>query len=181
MQHIFNIPGLRNSGPQHWQSYWERLHPEDCQRIIQDDWAAPECQAWTARVEEVLQAHDSQQLLLTGHSVGCATIVNWHRRYRRPLAGALLVAPSDVEHPGYPSYIRGFAPLFLENLPFPSIVVASDDDPVVSLERARYFARCWGSELVVLSTAGHIEEEPRFGPWEEGWELLRRLEKMSSQ
>ena len=60
-------------------------------------------------------------------------------------------------------------------LPFPAIVIASDDDPYVSLERAREYARAWGAEFVLLERAGHINVASGHGPWAEGYELLARL------
>lgn len=63
----------------------------------------------------------------------------------------------------------------LTRLPFKTIVVASTNDHVVTLERARYFANCWGSELEILSEAGHFEEKSGYGAWPEGLELLDRL------
>ncbi|MEM9917373.1 MAG: alpha/beta hydrolase [Bacteroidota bacterium] len=172
---IFNVPGLRNSGPNHWQSHWETSHPQLVQRIEQANWAAPECMAWTDRLQEVLAPLPTSAVVLTGHSVGCAAIANWYGRFGQSIRGALLVAPSDVEHPNYPSYIKGFAPLHLKKLPFRTIVVASDNDHVVSIDRARYFAECWGSEWVVLSNAGHIEDRSGYGHWEEGWALVQSL------
>lgn len=171
----FNVPGLRNSGPAHWQSIWEKEYPEQFTRIQQDNWQKPDCNAWISRMEEVLRNKNLEEIILIGHSVGCAAILNWYKKYGRKVKGALLVAPSDVDSPKYPSYITGFAPMPLEKLHFKSIVVASTNDHVVSLNRARYFADCWGSALVELKGAGHIEEKSGFGEWPEGLELLKQL------
>ena len=37
MTDILLVPGLWNSGPEHWQSYWERERT-DCRRVLQKDW-----------------------------------------------------------------------------------------------------------------------------------------------
>ena len=171
----YNIPGLRNSGPDHWQSHWEKNYPAEFTRINQLNWQEPECGAWIQQIEQKLLPADQSQTTLIGHSVGCAAIVHWYAKFRHRIKGALLVAPSDVEKPDYPSYIKDFSPLPLEKLPFKTIVVASTNDHVVDLDRARYFAGCWGSELVVLENAGHIEGKSGYGDWKEGLELLRRL------
>lgn len=89
--------------------------------------------------------------------------------------GALLVAPSDTEALSYPLGPEGFAPMPLFRLPFRTILVASEDDPAVSFERAHFFADAWGSEFVSAGTAGHIEESSGFGRWHEGRVLLERL------
>lgn len=171
----FNIPGLRNSGLDHWQTLWEKQYPNDFIRIEQDNWEEPDCEAWTNRLEEVLSHHDLSEVILIGHSVGCATIVNWYRRFQHRIKGALLVAPSDVERGDYPTYISGFIPLHLERLPFPSIVVASTNDPVVDFERAEYFAQIWGSELYEIENGGHLEGRIGDDNWSHGIELLQKF------
>jgi uncharacterized protein len=89
--------------------------------------------------------------------------------------GALLVAPSDPAGPNYPRGPVGFAPVPMRRLPFPSIVVASGNDPYVSFGRAREYADAWGAVLVALGDAGHINVASGHGPWPEGFELLARL------
>ncbi len=169
------IPGLRNSGPDHWQSIWEAQYPERFRRVMQDNWGAPDNEAWTNRIQEEVEKSDIADIILIGHSVGCAAIVNWYHRFGGAIRGAMLVAPSDVDRADYPSYITGFAPVKLQPLPFPSIVVASDDDHVVTLERARYFANCWKSRLFVLEKAGHVDGKNGYGSWPEGLNYLEEL------
>jgi len=166
-----NIPGLKNSGPQHWQTHLEKKYPNDFQRVLQDNWDSPNCSDWIIRLEEVLSQQPLEDVILIGHSVGCATIVNWFGKYQHRIKGAMLVAPSDVERGDYPQYITGFFPLYLKELPFPSIVVGSTDDHVVDFERAEYFAGLWGSDFVEVENGGHLE-----GAWEEAFEVLLRLE-----
>ena len=81
----------------------------------------------------------------------------------------------DPTGPNYPKGPVGFEPVPQVRLPFRSIVVASDADPYVSLQRAREYAAAWGSELVVLSKAGHINVASGHGPWSEGFDMLARL------
>lgn len=171
----FNVPGLRNSDAAHWQSLWEKEHPEQFTRIQQENWLEPECSAWTQQMENTLSTARLEEAILIGHSVGCAAIAHWFARYQKSVKGALLVAPSDVERPGYPTYIKGFSPMPLTKLPFKTIVVASTNDHVVALERARYFADCWGSGFEILPEAGHIEGKSGYGAWPEGLELLDRF------
>ena len=170
-----NVPGLRNSGPLHWQSLWEQQDPELFRRIEQDDWAAPSRDAWVPRIQEVINLHHTKEVILIGHSVGCAAIVHWFKNYQLSIRGAMLVAPSDVDRADYPGYIKGFAPMPLSTLPFPSIVVASSNDHVVSEERAAFFAQTWGSQFVLIKDAGHLEDKAGFGPWTQGLELLRDI------
>jgi predicted alpha/beta hydrolase family esterase len=91
-------------------------------------------------------------------------------------AGALLVAPADVDSPAHTAdEVRNFSPIPLVPLPFPSIVVTSTDDPFVTPARAAAFARAWGSRLVTFERAGHLNADAGFGPWPEGRRLLAEL------
>ncbi|WP_299707923.1 alpha/beta fold hydrolase [uncultured Pontibacter sp.] len=170
-----NIPGLYNSDKEHWQTIWENEYPDEFLRVVQSDWQNPTCDEWINRIEEELQQFDYGQLILIGHSVGCVTIIKWFEKYGHQIKGALFVAPSDVDKPGYPKYITGFSPMPERKLPFPSIVVASSNDHVVAIERARLFASNWGGEFVELENAGHIETKSGFGKWDFGLELLKKI------
>jgi predicted alpha/beta hydrolase family esterase len=88
----------------------------------------------------------------------------------------MLVAPADVNREGPAGRLLvGFSPIPRQRLPFPSLVVASRDDPYVEIDRAQAFARGWGSEFVDLGRAGHINVESGHGPWMKGRALLRGL------
>ncbi len=83
--------------------------------------------------------------------------------------GAFLVAPSNVERDNLTAGIdRAFAPVPRDPLPFPSLLVASRNDPFCTYEKADEFAASWGSLLVDAGEAGHINVDAGFGPWPEG-------------
>ena len=176
MQFI-NVCGLRNSPPEHWQSLWEQQFPTLFRRVEQQNWTTPDNATWTKALADFLgQINQEEEVVLIGHSVGCATIVNWWRDFHNfPVKAVLLVAPSDVESLAYPSYITGFNPLHLAPLPFFSVVVASSDDHVVSVERAQFFAQQWGSSFRLIESAGHLEAKSGYGPWPEGVKLLSQI------
>ncbi|MEM9052706.1 MAG: alpha/beta fold hydrolase [Bacteroidota bacterium] len=170
------IPGLHNSDEGHWQSILEREYPQEYFRVIQEDWDKPNCEDWIQTIEASLKAYDHSELILIGHSIGCMAIVHWYHRFKHKIKGALFVAPSDAESPTYPEYIKGFAPIPLEELPFKSIVVGSKNDQVSSLRRVEHFAEAWNSKLIVLENAGHVETRSGFGPWPLAEELIQELE-----
>jgi uncharacterized protein len=171
----FIIPGHGDSGPEHWQTYFEKTSTQ-FRRIVQTDYETPDCADWIATIDAAISEFDPSTVVLIGHSLGCATIAQWAKKYKRPIKGAFLVAPSDIEDPKYVDFpVTGFAPIPLEKLPFKSIVVASQDDIWVSIKRAIYFANAWGSECVNIGNAGHINASAGFGKWEEGLELLKKL------
>lgn len=170
---VLILPGLYNSGPEHWQSHWERAHPE-FRRVEQDDWETPRFADWTARLEDAVR-EAGPDTVLVAHSLACTLVARWAETTKQRVRGALLVAPSDTEAPSYPEGTEGFKPMPRKRLPFPSIVVASSDDPYVTPERAEEFARAWGSELVNIGPAGHVNSASSLGDWPVGFALLQRL------
>ena len=149
---VLVLPGLGNSGPDHWQSQWERRDPQ-CRRVLQDEWDNPDCADWVARLDAELAQQDAP-VVLAAHSAACPLIAHWAAgaaaRALDAVQAALLVAPSDPAGPNYPKGPTGFNPVPRRRLPFASIVVASTNDPFVALARAREYASCWGAALVVL-------------------------------
>ncbi len=71
--------------------------------------------------------------------------------------------------------LHGFSPMPQQRLSFPSIVVASETDPYVAIDRAEEFSRSWGSRFVNLGPAGHINVASGHGPWHQGLLLLQEL------
>ncbi len=174
MIHYLTVPGLGNSGPEHWQTYFEKSG-SNFYRINQQEWDAPECQPWIETIDEKVRQFDPATVVLIGHSLGCCAIVHWAAKYNRKIKGALLVAPSDPEAPQYTFPAKGFAPIPLNKLSFKTIVVASANDVWVSLERAQFFADSWGSEFVNLGNAGHINVSSGHTNWQEGLKILKKL------
>ncbi len=173
MTTVLILPGLHNSGPQHWQSLWEAQHP-DYRRVMQQDWENPRRADWVAAVERAVD-EAGDDVVLVGHSLGSVTIAHWAQHSQRAIRGALLVAAPDIEaHRTIPDP-TGFAPMPLGRFSFPSIVVASSTDRGCSLERAEYFARSWGSRFANIGDHGHINVDAGFGPWPQGEALLQEL------
>ena len=171
---ILILPGYGDSGPEHWQSHWERADPA-CRRVVQDDWLAPRLDAWLTTLDRHI-ALCAAPPVLVAHSLACSLVAHWAARPGAAAKGALLVAPADVDSAlRTPSVVRSFSPIPVARLRFPSIVVASTDDPFASLERAAAFATAWGSRLVTIERAGHINADAGYGPWPEGRRLLAEL------
>lgn len=169
------VPGWKGSGPLHWQSRWQARLPR-ATRVEQDDWEAPTRAAWVAALAAAIE-NASRPPLLIAHSLGCVTVAHLPLAIRQHIAGALLVAPADVERDGAPAVLRDFTPVPTVPLPFPSIVVASTDDPYCSPTRAQAFAKNWGSELVMVPDAGHLNDASGLGDWPEGLRLLTSLRR----
>ena len=170
---VLVIPGWGDSGPEHWQSLWEKAHP-DFQRVVQRDWLYPIRHEWVETLAAGIRAAGGP-VVLVAHSLGCLAVAHCARDATLPIHGALLVVPPDVERPDFPPTIEGFAPIPRARLPFPSIVVASRDDPFSELARAQALATVWGSRFVDVGAHGHINADAGFGPWPLGERLLDEL------
>jgi uncharacterized protein len=171
---VLLLPGWQNSGPQHWQSLWEQKH--GYLRVEQHDWMQPLRGDWIARLEEVLLTRD-EPAVLVAHSLGCVLTAAWASITRHPqrVKAALLVAPGDVERPEVRAQLRTWVPIPLQALPFPSVLVGSQNDPYCELERTRMFASAWGSQFIDLGPCGHINADSGLGSWPEGHVLLQDL------
>jgi predicted alpha/beta hydrolase family esterase len=169
------LPGLGDSGPGHWQTLWEAADP-DGRRVTQADWDRPGPDAWHERLEEAVREAEPP-VVLVAHSLGCALTARWaHSGSADKVAGALLVAPPDVDAAEHSvPEIYPFAPMPLDTLPFRSIVVVSTDDPYGRVERQREFAEAWGADLIEIGPKGHINADSGLGDWPEGRALLERL------
>ena len=161
------VPGLNGSGPTHWQSWFEQLIPE-AQRVEQDDWATPDLLRWAARVDEQIERAVGR-VVLVAHSFGCLASVTAAAANPDRIAGALLVAPAD------PRKFQVSHLLPASHLGFSSLVVASTNDPWVSLSTARHWAGRWASRFINVGEKGHINVDAGFGPWPEGFELYQAL------
>jgi predicted alpha/beta hydrolase family esterase len=173
---VLIVPGWENSGPGHWQTLWERAEPHRFRRVQQRDWDTPQPDDWVCALDAAIAAEPAP-VVLVAHSLGCIAIAHWAARFAGPVVGSLLVAPADVERADAPEPIRCFAPIPLQPLPFRTLLVASSTDEYLSMDRAEHFARCWGSELVSVGDAGHINTAAGFGPWTEGERLLDELRR----
>ncbi|MEO6903903.1 MAG: alpha/beta hydrolase [Bacteroidia bacterium] len=171
---VVTIPGLTGSGPNHWQSCWEKRY--GFKRISQKNWDTPVCEEWINTIEKETMHLDLANTLFVGHSLGCTAIVMWAKKYNKRLKGAMLVAASDNEAADFPKTTTGFVPMPLFKLPFPSILVMSSNDDYLSVERAHYFGNNWSSEVIDIGNAGHINTASGYGEWKEGLVILKKLD-----
>ena len=169
------LPGLGNSGEKHWQTFWHEKF-KNSKRIIQDNWDEPIREDWIARLKEEVQKLKGPTILVA-HSLAVSLVLHWASSNNdKNIVGALLVAPVDVDSPEHtPEIIRNFSPMPIIKLPFPSIVVASENDPYASFERKKYFAEQWGSDFVNVGQQGHINSDSDLKYWEEGQLILQQL------
>jgi predicted alpha/beta hydrolase family esterase len=174
MTNYFIVPGLGNSGEEHWQTFFERSG-DNFRRINQQEWDAPICTDWVTSIDNAISSYDLSTVVLIAHSLGCPTIAHWATQYNKKIKGALLVAPSDIEAQNYTFPAKGFAPVPINKINFKTIVVASTNDIWVTADRAKFFADSWNSEFISLGDAGHINAVSGYGQWQQGLEILKTL------
>lgn len=164
---ILIVPGYTNSGPEHWQSRWqEKL--STARRVEQAEWTKPVREDWVAKLVEEVNAC-TRPVVLVAHSLGVPTVIHALPQIAGKVAGAMLVAPPDVSNPDIrPKHLMTFGPYPRDPLPFPSITIASQNDPFGSFEHAGEISSAWGSTLIDAGVSGHINTESGHGPWPEG-------------
>jgi len=184
---ILLLPGWQNSGPGHWQSLWEQRH--GYRRVEQHDWMRPLRGDWVARLQDVVLDLEQgwaprapARIVLVAHSLGCHLVAAWvaasglgHR-----IQAAFLVAPGDPQVEAIAATLASWSPVVSQALPFPSLLLASRDDPYCSFSQARQFAADWGSEFVDCGPAGHINTDSGLGDWPDGHTRLLDLCRSSS-
>ena len=174
---ILTLPGYCGSGDKHWQSLWEKEF-DNIMRVEQDDWNNPQRDQWVDNLNTYI--HKNEKYILVAHSLACSLVSHWALKYdSSAIVGALLVSPADVDSAKHtPDEVRDFMPMPLSPLPFKSIVVASDNDPYVSLERAKFFADSWESSFINIGSYGHINAESGLASWEFGKNLINKLTQL---
>lgn len=171
---ILIVPGLGNSGPAHWQRRWAERFSTG--RVVeQAEWDRPDFKDWLRTLQhEVMMA--TRPVVLIGHSLGVLAIAHAAQGFKdTKVRGALLVAVPDPEGENFPAEARDFARVPTDPLPFPSLLVASSNDPLCTVTRAVDFATAWGSDFHVANDAGHINVASGHGPWPEGLMMFTRL------
>ena len=165
------VPGWRNSGPGHWQSLWAQRLSAVRVDMAEDDWQRPKRNVWVQAIARTILAQPGP-VVVAAHSLGCIATTHLPSDVARRIRGALLVAPADPERRGV---LADFAPVPYQPLPYRSVVVASTTDPFCPVRTAGAYARSWGSEVVRLQNAGHINVESGHGEWPLGLALLQSL------
>lgn len=176
---VLILPGFQNSDAQHWQTLWQHTHPEWV-RVQQRDWHHPVRAEWVSALAAAVQSADAN-VVLVAHSLGCLTIAHSLAATLERIKGALLVAPPDTTRADFPAAIQGYAHTPMQPLPFPSIVVASSDDPYSSLSYAKNIATAWGSRFVNIGARGHINGNSGLGSWAQGYALLSELQQINNE
>jgi len=177
---ILIVPGLRDHVAEHWQTLLEAKLP-NAVSVPPLDRDKLSRAARVAALDAVL-GQIGGPVILVAHSAGVMTTVHWASQHSRPIHGALLATPPDLETPlpsGHTSRDElernGWLPIPRKALPFPSIVAASRNDPLARFDRVSEMAADWGSRFVDLGEVGHLNPAAGFGEWPRAQDLIREL------
>lgn len=170
MTEFIHLPGIGGSGQSHWQTRWEETNPA-IRRFQPTSWDQPDLEDWIEAVERAIREARTPPILVA-HSLACLLVAHWHRASSSPIKGAFLVSVPDPSSTSFPAQAAGFADVPRERLSFPSLIVASTNDPYGSLPYVQARANQWGSALTVIGAFGHINGQSGLDNWPEGWALL---------
>jgi uncharacterized protein len=172
---VLVVPGWNGSGAGHWQTVWEQKYPR-FHRVEQHNWTRPSRHEWIAQIDADITSATSR-IFLVAHSLGCLAVAHWAASAGKKtdhVEGAFLVAPPWLtDSDQCPAQLADFLPMPLGPLPFPSLFVASEDDPYLPIEIGTRLASAWGSDFVDVGRQGHINVASGHGPWPTGEGLLR--------
>ena len=165
---ILFVPGERGGDRDHWMNRWEsRLATARIIAAEREDVASLAESVVTA-IETARASGAGRPIVLVGHGAGVHAIVQAAAAGKiaasapdapAPVRGAFLVNPSSMWN--LPAPPR-------DPLPFPSLLVASHDDPHASFEEMHDLGLDWGSHVVDAGAIGRIDASSGHGPWPEG-------------
>lgn len=179
---ILIVPGLREHVAEHWQTLLAaRLSNVRSVAPLTTD--KLDCMARVRAIQHELEQIDGP-VILVAHSAGVLMVAHWAAHYSRPIKGALLAAPPDLDAvwpSNYPSSetlrSQGWNPLPQGPLPFRSIVAGSTNDHLASLAAVTRMAEGWGAELLDLGDVGHLNPAAGFGHWQQAEALIQELDR----
>jgi predicted alpha/beta hydrolase family esterase len=170
MHDIITLPGLGGSGDTHWQTLWECSEPRFT-RFRPANWDRPELDDWEQSLQRAI-VRSPKPPVLVAHSLACLLVAHWAARFPTAIAGACLVAVPDADGANFPLEAATFKPVPERVLRFPSLIIASTNDPYGAIEFTQRQARIWQSGLVALGPLGHINASSGLGDWPQGRALL---------
>jgi len=174
MIHYFTLPGLGGSDKEHWQSRFEKILP-NCKRIEQINWDEPNKEEWIDTIDNAVKGYDLSKVVFISHSLGGIALSHWANTYNKKIKGALIVAPPNLDNVSTDIGLDSFLPVPKGKIDFPTLFIASSNDPWAELEASEQLAQSWGSEFVNVGNAGHINTDSGLGEWNEGLSLLGDL------
>lgn len=170
---VLILPGYQGSGETHWQTIGKKANPDF--RVEQRDWEEPIASEWAEQLEQTLQKCE-KPVVLVAHSIACLVLAHWASKAHTPIKGALIVAPPNPEEAVFPKSALGFTQTPMMRFNFPSIVLASSDDPYATMAYVDASAMM-GKQTDRSWKARSHQYSPKQSRrmWEEGYAYLQSL------
>lgn len=168
---LIMLPGIYDSGPDHWQTRWQRADSH-ITRFEPQDWDKPRLDDWLPALSRAVAAAAPHPPVLIAHSLACLLVPIWAATAALPVAGAVLVAPIDPDQPAYPDEATQFRDFPRRPLPFPALVVSSTNDRYAAASWSADFATDLGANVVDVGSLGHINADSGLGAWQQGKDLV---------
>lgn len=166
MLNLLIVPGLHGSEESHWQSKWQQQLPYTV-RVQQRDWSEPALNQWSERV--IATARGLDAFVIVAHSFGVLASVRALPQLGNRVKGLFLVAPAEPAKFGVEHLLPE------TSLRLPGRLIASQNDPWLSFDRARQLASRWQLPLLDAGYAGHINVASGHGEWPQGIRWLDSL------
>lgn len=165
---ILFVPGYPASASGHWLTRWEQKLSTG-KPIEFENPDAPTLKAWISTLSEAV-ASATRPVFIVAHGLGVLAVAHAAPKFTDGrVKGAFLVAPVLREAiDAQPEIDPAFARIPLDPLPFPSVLVASRNDPLAPFEESEDLSYAWGSAFVDAGEAGHLDAASEHGPWPEG-------------
>lgn len=172
---ILILPGLHGGTEDHWYRRWNSKL-KTARIVEQGDWSAPDRDAWTQNIVAAVNAAD-RPVFIIAHSLGTVALAHAAEQLADAnIVGAFLVAMPDLAAvQDLLPEADSFLPVSKGPLSFPSLMVASRNDPYCIYQRAEEMALDLGSLLIDGGIQGHINDESGHGPWPEGLMTLSKF------
>jgi uncharacterized protein len=169
---ILIVPAQGGAGNGHWQA---RIAGKlSTARIVdQPDWQHSSLGDAVGEIARAV-ADATRPVIFVAHSTGASLVAHavpslMQLGVIERVRGAYLVVPPSVRTlTEWQGLDPAFAAIPRDPLPFPSLLIASSNDPHATMEEQADMALAWGSLLVEAGEAGHINEASGHGPWPEG-------------
>ncbi|WP_019203159.1 alpha/beta hydrolase [Tsukamurella sp. 1534] len=172
------VPGLRGPAPSHWQELYAARTERAATVPFPDEGRWHDIAERVRLLGRTVSSVDGP-VVLVAHSAGALVVAHWAGVLAdgdpalARVTGALLATPPDfgvnwpAPHPR-PAELAaaGWEPIPRRALPFPSIVAASRSDPLARYRTTAGLAERWGSRLLDLGDAGHLNPAAGYGEWD---------------
>tara|TARA_R110000868_G_scaffold157859_8_gene385385 strand:+ start:6670 stop:7221 length:552 start_codon:yes stop_codon:yes gene_type:complete len=172
---ILILPGLGGGTENHWYHRWNGKL-KTARIVEQSDWHKPDKDRWVETIVSAAKSTD-RPVFIIAHGLGAIALAHAADQLSEAnVVGAFLVAVPDLASAEHliPEASQ-FQPLPNAPLPFPSLMVASRNDPYCIYEKAEGAALDLGSLLIDAGDHGHINHDSGHGPWPEGLMALSKF------